>query len=151
MAVPDPIMPELRAYPCFDTLPAGCFAHFIGDKNSEPLLCLGEIVVIDPSQRDYVESELFLIEWQSRPGARELVMPKHRKRGRYDPVDQLTPLYVSSFAAEPLRTLDGEVMTLAVRWADGPYSPDQLASMFLGRVIGILQPAFDETTMRRAN
>ena len=152
MATPHPIMPGLRAYPCFDTLPAGCFAHVIGEETSETIVRLGEIVVIDPSQREYVDSELFLIEWRSRAPTprRSLGMPRHRNRLSGDPVDQPTPIYVSTVAPEPICALDGSVM-LSMRWADGPYLPEQLENLFLGRVVGILQPTFEETSLRRAN
>lgn len=146
-----PTIPELRSYPCFDALPEGCLAHFIRENDSDPLLRMGEIVVIDPHQRDYIDSELFLIEWRSRAGARQIVMPERRRRGQFDPVDHLPPIYVSSCAIKPMPGADKKVSFGRVRWVDGPYSPEQLATLFLGRVLGILQPAFDDTTLLRVN
>lgn len=52
----------IRAWPVHDRLPAGCIAFPVTDDTSWPLACAGEWVVLDPTQREPLEGELFVVE-----------------------------------------------------------------------------------------
>lgn len=51
-----------------ETIPAGCFLHQITDDRCAPFLMPGQFAVIDPTAKEPIENELFMVQfssWQS--------------------------------------------------------------------------------------
>jgi hypothetical protein len=57
-----PQQPDLRAFVLYDRLPVGCTAYPVNDNRNAPHLRVGDIAVIDPSDRDPAAGELFVID-----------------------------------------------------------------------------------------
>lgn len=133
--------PELRAYPIFEKLPEGCFAHPVSDDDNWPILRAGEFVVVDPNQTEPVLRELFVVNWSN--GTRRVA--ETRKWGSWDGIA------IGGLRRRKLMTLAGGECGEPMLWNDGPYPPEHLREKLAGRVIGILEPSFDETRLRRVN
>ena len=133
--------PDLRAFPVFDRLFDGLAAHPVTDDDNWPILTAGEFVVIDPAQRDPDVGELFVIQWDS--GRRAIVEAIL--------VGSARKLAVASLRREPALAMAGTDERQAPRYYDGPYPAEILKQKIVGRVVGILQPSFDETMLRRCN
>lgn len=139
---PAPAMqPGLRPFIIYDRVPEGCAAYLVPDARHEPLLRPGEWVIVDLTDREPAEDELFVIQWQSGPSGPQVVecglMPK------------LTAQWAQPVWAVGARHRG--VNTRALGFGapgnivgDFPYKSPQLTERFLGRVIGILEPSFVE-------
>ncbi len=148
-----PQQPDLRAFVVYDRLPAGCTAYPVTDNRNAPHLRVGDIAVIDPSDRDPAAGELFVIDrgedssgivetWRmslrasSGPGGSIIdttgwmVAPTNRARSHAEREDRMK-------------------RGVHVGWVDGPYATEGVNAGYLkqrlrGRVVGILEPAFAE-------
>lgn len=64
MAAPlTPQQPGLRSFIVYNDLPDGCIAFEVPDNKTLPHVRAGEFVVIDPTDCDPAEGELFAITW----------------------------------------------------------------------------------------
>ena len=161
--------PELRAYPCYDRLPRGCVMFPVADDAAWPIFRPGEVVVIDPRQRDPIHGELFVIEYgKGSNDPRRGLVETFLRAGRYGKATpdgyslaefEETSCWHTGAYNRPRSAEEGMQWLRAGRrgsFVDGPVGQDArgLAYMrqrLVGRVIGILQPKFDETRLRKVN
>lgn len=152
-ALPTPQQPDLRAFILYDRIPAGCIAFPITDDDSAPLLRAGDVALIDTTDRDPAEHELFGIQWNC--GARSIVelwaLP-----GRYSSGPNGEMIDSRGWWAGPYNRPRSRQALASTYWArrpvpcsDGPYASEgpnagYLPSKLLGRVVGILEPRFEE-------
>lgn len=147
-----PQQPGLRPFIVYDCLPAGCIAFPVTDGRAEPLLRPGDIAVVDASDKIPAEGELFVIEW-GRP---------------YNPHRRLVEMWTREFHGADGKPFTGWMVgaynrprtyqaameearrTGVLRGGlDGPYRTDgeqaaYLPSILVGKVIGTLEPRFEE-------
>lgn len=123
--------PDLRAFIVLPRLPEGCLSFIVPDDRAEPHLHAGDIAIVDPDDREPDHGDLFLIQFNG--GRQQVVEIRRHPRlaGFWSPHWGMT-----------IQTLDGRHMKV-VGWSDGPYSTDHMREKLIGRVVGILQPAFD--------
>jgi hypothetical protein len=147
---PVPALPELRALPLMDSLPAGHVLHPIADGASWPHLKPGEFAVIDTTDRTPAQGELFVIEYQS--SRRRCVMETFRHPRVMDEVDGRGGWCVGLLVRprsieETWRRLNaGQTRHMGY---DGPYRrAEYLSELMIGRVVGVFAPAFDEARLR---
>lgn len=141
MSAATPQQPGLRAFVVYDRALSYHLPFPVTNDDTAPLLHHGDTVLVDTRQRDPISKELFLIEWLS--GQRQIVLCWHPRCkpdhpiaklfnvGRYKPDPRLAE-WCPPNGDEPLR------------WADGPYSATALAQKLIGRVVGLLEPRFEE-------
>ena len=146
--LPAPMQPDLRSFIVYDRCPARCIAFPIADDRSLPHLRPGDVAVVDAADREPIERELFLIEWND--GGREIIETFSRA-GRFGcgPAGEMIdthcwfvgpynrPRTFEAAMAEARRT--GILRGLV----DGPYATEGrnagvLQSKLVGRVVGIL-------------
>jgi len=131
-----PQQPGLRAFIVYSELPEGCFAIEAANSDQRDHVRRGEFAVIDPTDTEPCEGELFAIQWN----------------GSYP--DQLPPLALVEIrynekwggwlacVTRHVMALDGRNVGEAMCWADGPYQAEHLRTKLRGKVIGILEPDF---------
>lgn len=125
-----PQQPGLRPFIVYNELPLGLAAYPVMDDKNDPLLRLGEMVIVDPHDCEPSEHELFLIQWDSDPTPRVVetwMMPKLN-------------CWCVGYVKQP-----GWVEGMG-RWCDWGYKTEALSARLLGRVVGILEPVFAEQT-----
>ena len=122
--------PELRALECFDNVPQGCRLHLQADDRHAPHLRVGEFAVIDPTDRQPVSGELYMVRWADT--GREAVMQVLiRDEGVW-----FAPLNRPRNADEAATWM----RTGRPIWTgDGPLGPEFLSEYIIGRVLGIFQ------------
>ncbi len=125
-----PQQPDLRSFICYDRLPAGFAAYPVMDNRSAPHLQIGDVAIIDPHDTTPFEGELFLMH--EGMGSDRFIINETFTRGRI-PGWCVGPVAQPSFMAGKKG-----------RWCDFPLSTEVLEQKLLGRVVGILQPAFAE-------
>lgn len=133
----DAMQPGLRAFVCYNELPAGLAAYPVMDNRSAPHLNVGDIAIIDPHDTTPFEGELFLMH--EGMGSERFIINETFTRERIPgwcvgPVAQ--PSWMSDVPCVP--------GCPPSRWCDFPYRTEVLEQKLLGRVVGILQPAFAE-------
>lgn len=131
-----PPQPGLRSFIVYDELPAGCFAIEIEDDENHRHLHLGDFAIIDPTDTDPIDGELYLIE---RSGGRRQIVEAQSSPFRTPDRFMIAPTTVRA-----MFTAGGE-FGRRLRFMDGPYSREYLQETFLGRVTGIYQPDFQNT------
>jgi hypothetical protein len=159
-ALPTPQQPELRAFIVYKHLPEGCIAFPITTDDSVPHLRKGDIAVVDTGDREGAERELFVIEY-GRTSPRgptrhvvELFTKQHTGSGGREFLGWWAGAYNrprsrEEFLARAPRT------GIVSGFVDGPYAhrdyphpgdpqADYLPSLLVGRVVGILEPSFEE-------
>lgn len=132
--------PGLPAFIVLPRLPEGCASFIVPDNRNEPHLHVGDVAVIDPDDRTPDHGDLFLVQWND--GHKQIV--ETRRFSRPDSIvgwDGVTEYWQLCWDME-MRSVDGEA-SRTTRWADGPYSTDNTRQKILGRVVAILQPAFE--------
>lgn len=148
-----PQQPELRPFIVYDRMPAGCIASVITNDDTAPLLRPGEVGLIDPSQREPVTDELFLIQWDS--GTRSIVeaIPRTLHLAAVDdrPAHDALVWFVAVYnrPKTPEQVAAWRKAKRIIRTVDGPYATEgphagYLQSKIVGRVVGILAPCFEE-------
>ncbi len=142
-----PDQPELRAFVSYDRLPANCIAFPITNEDSIPHLRPGDVAVVDPSQRDPVERELFVIEYgrTHRPSRHVVELWTHVQhclaRGEF------VGWWSGAYAR---RQLNRRAAAVASHFdmIDGPLVGEEgiayLKEMLIGRVIGVLEACYEE-------
>lgn len=154
--------PELRAYPVFDKLPKGCIMFPVVGEAAWPVLRHGEIVVVDTTQRDPIHGELFIIEFGKESGRPSKHLVETFGRILNLVTDGVAKPSLGWMVGAYNRPKTAEEARLWVDqgranvFCDGPYASEgrnagYLPSKLTGRVIGILEPSFDETSLRRVN
>ncbi|WP_155931835.1 hypothetical protein [Methylopila sp. 73B] len=126
---------EYRALTLYSEPPAGCIVFPITREGFEPHLRLGEIAIVDKSDKDLVNGELYVV------GVRSPMVP--------DGVAK----HLAQVWAREYRGLDGEPFTGwwwgdlnregRLRLSEGPMLAEGLARMIVGRVIGLYAPAVE--------
>lgn len=158
MAAVAHITPELRAYPIFDMLPPGCEAVPVTNHDSYPILRPGDFVVVDTAQRDPEHRELFVVQWT---GGQRQIVETYLQAGRYGQGAEMKDGYAWWLGAYR-RPRSHEQLVAWLKagrsggFVDGPYASEGERSKYLptklvGRVVGILEPAFDESSLRSVN
>lgn len=128
----------LRALDVYGATPAGCIVHMARDDKDAPHIRAGEWVVVDPSDRDPVRGELFLIEWNG--GSRNVMQAVTRRYG-----------HIWNGHGEHFHDVDrwnlksiGHSLSLC----EGPLDEKHLREKIVGRILGLFEPAFDETKLK---
>lgn len=133
--------PDLRAYIVLPKVPEDCLSFMVPDDRMEPFLHAGDIAIIDPADREPDQGDLFLIQWND--GGRQVVeIKRHPKPENIVGWDGTTDYWQACWGMT-MRSLGGE-NEVTMRWGDGPYSTFHLTDKLVGRVVGLLQPAFVE-------
>lgn len=136
---PRPQQPDLRSFIVMDQLPPSCVSYEVESNEVTPHLRTGDFAVIDTSDREPVNGELYLIEWQS--GRRQLVEVRRFARPEclagWDGVTE----YWSFCWWKSVHDLRGNDVDMP-RWQDGPYRTECATSRIVGQVVGIYQPDF---------
>lgn len=130
--------PELRSFIVYSSVPVGCIAMLVPDARSMPHVRPGECVIIDVADREPSNGEMFVIEWIN--GERQVIETRLRPVRIVEPDGQCidTHRWWTEWQMT-MRRVDG-TLAETMRWSDGPYSGELLASKLVGRVIGILEP-----------
>lgn len=132
--------PGLRAYIILPRLPEGCASSIVPDDRAEPHLHAGDVAVIDPDDRTPDHGDLFLVQWTD--GRQQIVETRRFKNsGAIVGWDGVTEYWQLCWSMK-MWSVDGSA-SRAMRWADGPYSTEHVASKIVGRVVAIVQPAFE--------
>ncbi|MBD8548673.1 hypothetical protein [Sphingomonas sp. CFBP 8760] len=131
-----------RAVAVFETLPAGCTAFTVADRDCAPLLRPGDVAVVDPGDRALDDGELYLYRF-GRGTARPSQRIQQISLGtalRSDPDRERW--FVGPYARPRSRD---EVLASAAAGrlvvCDGPFAGaglDYLRDGIVGRVVGIL-------------
>lgn len=132
---------DLRSFIVYDEMPAGCIAHEVTDRSAEPHFRHGDFAIVDTSDRDPFNGEMFLIEWSN--GNRSVVEAVGREY-HIRPRDGSAPRDELGWTAEfrnVVSSLDGSGAR-NMRWFDGPYREEHFREKLVGRVIGIYEPDF---------
>ncbi|WP_203309624.1 hypothetical protein [Sphingomonas beigongshangi] len=148
-----PQQPDLRAFVVYDRLPEGYVAFPVTDMANAPHLRPGDIAIIDPTDREPQYGELFLIAWG---GERSAIVETWTRpmtlgcgpNGEY--IETIGWLVAGSnrprsFAEASERLDRGGYMG----WVNGTYATEgpragYLNGLLRGKVVGVLEPAFDE-------
>lgn len=135
-ALPAPVPSgEYRALTLYDAAPEGCIIFPVRDHGSDPHLRFGEYGVVDTTDREPINGELYLIEWNS--GRREFVQAwarQHQCDGRH---------FIGWWVGDLNRPRSyGAAMTAlragTLTTCDGPYTPEHLIEKIVGRVVGVV-------------
>jgi len=138
--------PPPGALKLFDAVPRGCLVHVAADGSAEPLIRVGEIVIVDPSDRRFVEVPgLFLICWASRGPERYAtrrfsfaLREVHPGRPPNDDLWWASPYNRPRSRAAAERDL---AMARSIAVSDGPLSAVDMIDQIVGRVVGIYAPS----------
>ncbi len=138
------MLSPIHAYPVYEQLPEGCFAHIVANDDNDAVFPVGQIVIVDPSQTEAELNRHYLIEWQS--SGRQTIIETFQ----LGPLDGIAVggLRRRPFLTAVVASTKPEV-EIPRRWTDGRYYPEALAERLKGRIIGVLEPEFDEALLRR--
>lgn len=124
-----PQQPGLRSFIVYDELPAGLAAYPVMSSDCEPHLHFGEMAIIDPNDCEPMDGELFLCLFDGGRGPRFIETFLNPKIPGWCVGTIQQPAFAKEFGG---------------RWCDFPYRSEVLSRKLMGRVVGILQPAFSE-------
>lgn len=126
--------PGLRPFIIYDRLPAGHAAYVVPDNRQLPHLRAGEWVIVDTSDRTPTHGDLFVIQWQTGGGPMIVEAGWNAKYGYW---------MVGSRCNRFNRGTGNLPVSEGMISGDFPYRTDQLEDRFLGRIVGILEAAFE--------
>ncbi|MFG1212014.1 hypothetical protein V5F72_24120 [Xanthobacter flavus] len=152
--------PELRALMMFPTLPPGHMTFQVQDNDFFPHLRRGEFAVVDLSDHQPTEGELFLISYRDpreetgfiyRVCQMRSEMWGRRPDGSWcssslmTDGDRLEPQWSAVHWNPPATQWEWEDRLHAgtVRGVEGPYTTEHAASKLVGRIVGVFQPAVE--------
>lgn len=138
--------PPPGALKLFDAVPRGCLVHAAADGAAEPLIRAGEIAIVDPFDRRFVEVPgLFLICWASRGPERYAtrrfsfaLREVHAGRPPNDDLWWASPYNRPRSRAAVERDLS---LSRSIAASDGPLSAVDMIDQVVGRVVGIYAPS----------
>jgi len=122
-------------YPIYYEIPPGCGVTEVPDERMWPLFSIGDCVVVDHMDRDFVEGEIFLLltgspklwqvrQWRNRNGHQ---LQSDELCIRMDPINRpgnLNDIYARSRQGRPIYN------------SDGPLKSSAWPAYCLGRVVG---------------
>lgn len=131
-----PQQPGLRSFIVYDRVPAGHAAYPITDDRNAPHLHMGDFAIIDPSDTDPCEGELFLMEWHSSPG-------------HYSANETFSKPGITGWCIGPVAQPEWVKEAIAagappVRWCDFGYKTEALRERLMGRIVGLFQSTYSE-------
>ena len=153
-------LPEYRALMMYDHLPDGCTSFMCADDYSLPHIRPGEFVVVDTTDRTPRDGEVYVIHWSS--GRRNICQARRTKPMQHRSPGETAWKTDRLWTVGSLKRIMGraaiegwlEEATEITRrtgviqqfpgWSDGWFGDDHLESKFLGCVIGLYAPAFEE-------
>lgn len=129
---------DLRALTPFKNLPPGHKTFEVTRDGAEPHLNVGEFAVIDTSDRDVQNGELYLIQWTQ---LREIVVVRRRTENLILPGHTMAEPTLCWYAGDlrgyrPLGKVTGQGSPVFVGTVDGPYLTDHIEEKLMGRVVG---------------
>lgn len=153
ITVPPVQQPDLRSFIVCDRLPEACLSYLVADHQNDPHLRPGDVVIIDPEDREPCMGELFLIA--RADGSRDIVETwSQQLRAGSGPngkmIDTTCWFVAGSARARTNAEVEDRIEHGAfVGWADGPYATEgpragSLQKRLIGKVVGILEPSFAE-------
>ena len=123
---------EYRALQVMAQIPEGCTLFPVMDDNSDPHLRLGEIAVVDTTDREPQHGEVYVIQWSSgRRCITQLIGP-----GFAGFVSSAKKDHWWTGALTYRQSVPGHG---EVRMIDGPRSKSGIRKALIGRVVGILE------------
>jgi len=130
-SLPTPIPPQLeyRALEMMPSVPQGCMLFPVMDDRSYPHLRLGEIAVVDTTDREPQHGEVFVIQWSS--GRRCITQLLNRGVHFSDSQDD--------WWTSPLTQRQSIPVMGELRMVDGPRSKEGMRKSLVGRVVGLVQ------------
>lgn len=140
-----PQQPGLRSFIVYNDLPDGCIAFEVPDDKTLPHVRAGEFVVIDPSDCDPAEGELFAITWKSDWRRKWQIVQMDLRQDRVrtgETFEERSLWWVGHVAAQELVGVDGEGDGRFQRRVDRPYEDDYLRDITHGKIVGIYEPDF---------
>lgn len=120
----------------FDHIPLGCKLELLNSTAHDPYYRLGEFAVVDLTDREFADGEVFLIKYpiSGRRDVRQVEMRPYRNSGgAYDGI-YLHPMQRCTILP------DGDLdWSKPIHLSDGPLTPIYWPEYVMGRVIGIYQ------------
>lgn len=138
--------PEYRALMLYDTLPAGCIAFPCTDAYSEPHIRPGEWVVVDTTDRQPRQGEVYVIQWNN---GRRNICQAHRRPSRTSNAPPGAQQWFVGGLSNPRGRIAmdamvnaymcGEITMHQLGWSEGPFADDggYLQSKLIGAVVGL--------------
>ncbi|MFG1359971.1 hypothetical protein [Xanthobacter pseudotagetidis] len=157
-AVPFEHQPELRALMMFPTIPPGHMTFLVEDDAFHPHLRRGEFAVVDLSDRQPAQGELFLISYASRYTECGLIFAICQMRSRtyyfrpghgwrspslpYEEGYELAPCWSACHWIPPEDPADyaAALRSGRVGTSEGPYTTEHAAEKLVGRIVGVWVP-----------
>jgi len=134
---------EYRGFTIYDRMPAGCFAFPIIDHYSLPHLRMGEFVVVNPSDIEPRNGEVYVIQWD---GGRRCVCQARicNTKSLYYlgeetwMVGSIRRPDMDRFLAQASEAAKRGAIMVYPGWSEGPFrGTDYLKTKLVGRVIGL--------------
>lgn len=130
-----------QAFPIFESLPPGCTIWPVQGTRHEPHLHEGEWAVVDCNDRTISHGEVYLLR-QGRGATIWQVCneTEAQRQSRCDPSGRcvwLKPLDNPRSAEDAMRRV---MAGRRVHMSDGPAQADWIASLIIGRVVGMYEP-----------
>lgn len=163
--------PELRALMMFPTLPQDHMTFPVENDDFYPHLRRGELAVVDLQDRQPANRELFLIGYESPRlgGGHSYAICQTRGKMAYFGVPEGCKDCTPGFTGKPRSGFEPEMCWHIAHWLppedpeeykatlraglvriiDGPLRTKGLASMLVGRIVGVFSPARKASSMRR--
>lgn len=152
----DAIQPGLRSFIVYDRLPDGCTAMEIRGDDCLPHIRSGEFAVIDTTDREPINGELFALRYsRGEPVVAQLSLREIRPtEAGGGPIACWWAVSCNRPRSHAERMAWGR-SGRSIPMADGPYGADAdgleyLASKLVGRVVGIYAPDFRAVLTERA-
>ncbi|MEQ1755274.1 MAG: hypothetical protein ABL973_14210 [Micropepsaceae bacterium] len=128
---------DLRALDIFDRVPKDCVLHKQDDGAHEPHIHMGELAVIDPTQCDVIQGELYLIRFP-REGSERIFQVNLRMNSS---ANVMTASFQPLNRPQSREDLDDWLRTgRQLYMGDCGLIARLLPEYIVGRVIGVLQP-----------
>lgn len=142
-----PMQPDLKAFIVFDRPPAGCIPFVVNNDDTAPLLRLGDIALVDTTDRDLAPDLFAVRSLDGSVALRELwpMSVDFHLNGTVEPGrGWFLAAYNRPRSEAEWRAAFDRGSRISGGFADGPYSEtgrsaSALSARIVGRVIGILQ------------
>jgi hypothetical protein len=141
-------MTEIRALTVFDSIPVACILQIITDNTCDPHLRVGEFAVIDPSDREPQQGELYLVGNKNIYDELRCKIYQVRSKVLRDERSRewqawwYGPLIPEALPAKGHATAEAAMLKpLRFVLSEGPMLLTGIRQKIVGRVIGIFEAA----------
>lgn len=126
--------PGLPAFVVYDRLPEGCVAYPVTNDDHLPLLRAGEIVIVDPEDREPQNGEFFVVDWGGLHSRPKVIETYNHKPGRWSAGARHRGWNAAALGWGNIGDFVGDAYLV----------PEHLSARIKGKVVGILEPMFAE-------